>query len=75
MVLAAALPGQEELVESPERIKLVFQKEAACGWEGMRRAAEYEVLEDESTEWAKGRWRTAAEGCHEEEKDLRTTKK
>lgn len=64
MVPAAFLPGWEELAESPERIKLVFQREAACRWKGRKTAAKYKLLEDESTELAKGWWRTAAEGCH-----------
>lgn len=66
MVPAAALPGLKEPAESSERITFVFQKEAACGWKGRRTAAKYELLEDESTEWAKGQWRTAAEICHGE---------
>lgn len=64
MVPAAALPGQE-LAREPIRIRSLFQKAAAYGWEGRGTTATYVLEEGKSMEQAKGQRKTATEGCHE----------
>lgn len=64
MVPAVALPGQEPARE-PIRIRSMFQKEAAYGWDGRGTIATYVLEEGKSMEQAKGQGKTATEGCHE----------